>query len=221
MDIQDLSIRNGLLPLNLGNAWLITSHSNLIHIIQLEKYEDNINQISDSLLTFENNTELIDSLEITKNKLKEASNNLFPLLPQRRTKRGLVNGLGTIIKSITGNLGANDAIKINNEIHKILSNENRLNIEKNQQSKLNRQMIDQFENIMNHINQQQQAITSYLIYVNENSRNQIRADHKNLKCAQYLNQINYNIDLLTEHLSGILEAILLAKLNIISKLILL
>ncbi|XP_075151459.1 uncharacterized protein LOC142225561 [Haematobia irritans] len=37
---------------------------------------------------------------------------------------------------------------------------------------------------------------------------------------QYLEQINYNIDLLNDHLTNLAEAIVLAKLNIISKLIL-
>lgn len=199
---------------------MITSYSDLIHIIRLDEYKENIDRITDSLRTFDNITELSESLKITGSKLKEVNNKLLSIIPRKRTKRGLINGLGTIIKGITGNLDASDAERINRQIDIILGNENSLKSEFSQQTKLNTQMIERFGNITKHINQQQEVITRYLKYLNDNSQNQIRNDYKIFKYSQYLNQINYNIDLLNEHITGIAEAIVLAKLNIIPKMIL-
>lgn len=64
------------------------------------------------------------------------------------------------MKTITGNIDANDAININKEINEILNNENNVNKELNQQTVSNEQMIKRFDNLTNHINQQQRIITS-------------------------------------------------------------
>ena len=41
------------------------------------------------------------------------------LTPQVRKRRGLIDGLGTVVKSITGNLDHEDAAKYEEEISKI------------------------------------------------------------------------------------------------------
>lgn len=220
MNLLDLTHRNGLLPINLGNARLITSYKDLIHIVQLDKYKENIDNIHDSLAIFDNTTEYTGMVEILKRKVDEVKTKLDAMMPHKRTKRGLIDGLGTIIKGITGNLDANDAIRINNEINKIFDNERQLETKLTQQSQLNGQMIERFGNITAHINQQQKTITDYLKHINEISKNQIRNDNRNIKYSQYMNQININIDVLDNHLNGISEAIILAKFNIISKMIL-
>lgn len=89
-----------------------------------------------------------------------------------------------------------------------------------EQTVLNEKMIKRFANLTNHINQQQKIITSYLKYINENSKNQIARDNHNLKYAHYLNQVNYNMNLLHDHITRIAEAIILANLNLISNTIL-
>lgn len=89
-----------------------------------------------------------------------------------------------------------------------------------EQTVLNEKTIKRFANLTNHINQQQKIITSYLKYINENSKNQITRDNHNLKYAHYLNQVNYNINLLHDHITRIAEAIILANLNLISNTIL-
>lgn len=42
-----------------------------------------------------------------------------------RSKRGLIYGLGSVIKAITGNLDQDDAIKIDNEIKQLHSSYNK------------------------------------------------------------------------------------------------
>lgn len=220
MEVQDLTNNKGLLPLELGTARTIRTYNNLIHIVKLDDYRQNIDKIKDSLRTLNNTDGLTDSIELTKFKLKELENRLHALTPRSRNRRGLINGLGTIIKAITGNMDANDAKKLNDEIETIMLNEKTLQIEINRQTQINGKMIERFGNVTKHINSQQVLIKKYLEDFQDQLRNKIRSENSALRLIQFLNQINYNIDLLNMHLTGIAEAVTLARLNIISKHIL-
>lgn len=158
---------------------------------------------------------MLNSVESDKIKLEELENKLFKLTPKYKHKRGLINGFGTLIKQITGNMDANDAHRLNRQIESILVNESSFKNKFRQQSKLNNQMIERFKNITTYINKQQLVIQSSQDYL----KNKIRVENLSLRHIQLLNQINYNIDLLSDHLSDITDAII-ARLNFISKLIL-
>lgn len=204
----------------MGTARTVRTYSNLVHIVKLDSYEETIERIATTIRTFKNSNELKDSIEVTKLKLLNLQQKLRTLKPIVRNKRGLINGLGSIIKTITGNMDAQDADKLNKEIENLAKNQGKMNSEINRQTVLNNKMIERFENITNHINTQQESITSYLISYQEQTRNSIRINRDITNHIQYLNLINYNIDLLTNHLINLAEAIVLARLNIISKQIL-
>lgn len=55
--------------------------------------------------------ELQNYEEVLKLQLNQARNKVNNILPSKRTKRRLLNGLGNVIKSITGNVDAADAGK--------------------------------------------------------------------------------------------------------------
>lgn len=206
--------------MKLGIARTIQAHSNLLHIVRLDNYEQNIQKLTNSLTNFENFDGLQDSVKITKLKLTELNYKLTSLKPKLRNKRGLINGLGSVIKAITGNMDAYDAQRLNTEIESIISNQTNLKIEIYKQSKFNNKMIERFDNVTNHINRQQEIITKYLENYQKEINNKIRTTVDLLMHIQYLNQINYNIDILHDHLTSLSEAIVLARLNIISKHIL-
>lgn len=71
---------------------------------------------------FQNSLNVINSLEI---KIKTQFTQLNPLLGTRQ-KRGLINGLGSIIKSLTGNLDQSDAEKYDEIISNLNKNQNDL-----------------------------------------------------------------------------------------------
>lgn len=215
MTVIDVPDTQGIIPLSLGTAKTIIDYKHLIHIIDIQAYIDNVHSI-------ENTIELIKpiylaktALETTKSKLKGLRTKLDLLTPRSRSKRGLVNVLGSTIKFITGNMDYSDAERINKDIEELLANNNRLNTTYNQQMILNSNMIQRFENITNHINAEQATITKSIQDIQERNRNALNPIQ-----IQQLNQINYNIDILTQHFNNIAEAIVLSKLNIIPKLIL-
>lgn len=220
LEIHDLQNNQGLLPLQLGNARNKIGHNNFIHIINLQSYTITVEEIRHSLNELGSIHELDNTLATTNLKLNELQLKLNSLLPKRRNKRGLINGLGTAIKFLTGNMDANDAIRLNEQIENVIATQSKSKDAIDRQTLLNNKMIQRFENITNHINSQQKIISNYL-KLNENTiNNQIRREHELLQNIQFLNQLNYHIDILHDHLSDIAEAIILAKLNIISKQIL-
>lgn len=119
MEIQNLSDNMGILPMKLGTARTIKAYNNLIHVVRLDAYETNINKIANSLTAFDKIGDLKDSLTILNVKVTELKAKLQTLMPRLRNKRGLVNGLGSVIKSITGNMDADDAIHLNKEIEQL------------------------------------------------------------------------------------------------------
>lgn len=206
--------------MELGMARVIQTHKNLLHIVKLDSYERTIDRISESLDTLTNFDELKDSINITKIKLQNVKQKLKTLKPNIRNKRGLVNGLGSFIKIITGNMDARDADRLNKEIDSLKQSQINFNTDLNKQILINHKMIERFENITDHINNQQHSIIGYLKNYQSQFGNKIKLNRDITRHMQYLNQINYNIDLLTNHLSDIAEAIILARLKIISKQIL-
>lgn len=206
--------------MELGTARVIQTHKNLLHIVKLDSYERTIDRISESLDTLTNFDELKDSINITKIKLQNVKQKLKTLKPNIRNKRGLVNGLGSFIKIITGNMDARDADRLNKEIDGLKQSQINFNTDLNKQILINHKMIERFENITDHINNQQHSIIGYLKNYQSQFGNKIKLNRDITRHMQYLNQINYNIDLLTNHLSDIAEAIILARLKIISKQIL-
>jgi hypothetical protein len=220
MEVQDLTSNKGILPMTLGTAKLIKGYSNILHIIRLGQYQQNIEKIQQTLDQLDNLGTLNITLNVTRLKLQELKHVYETLRPSLRHKRGLIDGLGTLIKGITGNMDNNDAIRLNKELENIMNNEQVIKGEMDKQIIINDKMIKRFENITNHINYQQDEILNLIKDTQDRVGNSIRQDDMRLKNLQFLNQINYHIDILNSHLKNIAEAIVLAKLNIISKQIL-
>lgn len=221
---QTIHIRNvdddqKILKFNLGPAKLKESFRNLVHIVDLNEYvasTEKMTETINSIKDYGQHDDIEDILLVSSLKLDELRNRLNSLLPFKRTKRGLINGLGSAIKFITGNMDAEDANKLNVEIMKI---QNEIALSKNdsmRQKLLNTKVIGRFQNITEHINNEQKTIMRNFIL----NANRIDKNLKDISDMQYLNRINYNIDILYNHITNIGEAIILAKLNIISKYIL-
>lgn len=123
--------------------------------------------------------------------------------------------LGTTIKEITGNMDHNDFEQISKIItelqisNKVLTNEN------NEQFKINLQLQNRINSIINRLSQQQNEITKNIISArleNETSRN--------FKILRETMKINYNLDNLKSHLENIFESVQLARTKVIPKQIL-
>lgn len=216
LNTQQIQDDLAIIELKLGNAKIINHFQNVIHIINLENYVDNANKIEETLDILEKDTSIGDSMKITKLKLAQLKDKINTLIPFKRQKRGLFNGVGSVVKYITGNMDDNDARKLNSQIDALNRNDYSLSEKLKQQNVLNFKMMERFHNISSHINNEQDKISLILTKYQENFSNKINKEDYVISKIQYLNRINYNIDLLSNQITNIGESIVLAKLNITS-----
>lgn len=91
----------------------------------------------------------LTSLEVQVNSFIDLSRNkLAQILPTARTKRGILNPLGSVVKVITGNLDNDDAVRFNSIINKMKHKE--ISIE--HKVILLQQALDKLTNISSDIN---------------------------------------------------------------------
>lgn len=86
------------------------------------------------------------TINYTIGNVDETFNRIFPNLNFNRQKRGLINGLGSIFKSITGNLDAEDGDRINKALEILANDQNRMHELFKEQTSLMTDAIDEFNN---------------------------------------------------------------------------
>lgn len=107
---------------------LTTHHHTFIQYINLNDIEDKVTLVRTQLQSYQyqlvNDTFSLYEFQINYlyNKLDKVLNQLHTFEPNR-AKRGLVDGLGSVIKGITGNLDHNDAVKYNEAIKLLQDNQ--------------------------------------------------------------------------------------------------
>lgn len=133
---HNLNNNPGLLPLKLGNAQNKIDHWTFIQIFDISNIINEFLTLQKSFLKIKNILEnsthnssygrefynsyyLVNSLE---NKILTQINQLNPLM-SNRIKRGIIDGLGSVIKAITGNLDQEDAKRYDHAINILSSDE--------------------------------------------------------------------------------------------------
>lgn len=76
--------------------------------------------------------------------LKSVEQKFNAISPNKRIKRGLINGLGSIIKGITGNLDANDAKRYDQAIRDLEDNQKEVIQNLNKEISLTSKIIENF-----------------------------------------------------------------------------
>ncbi|XP_050315541.1 uncharacterized protein LOC126750082 [Anthonomus grandis grandis] len=136
---HDVSKNPGLLPMKLGNSQNIIDYWTFIQIYDINPIisqylimqktiydlEKNIENCSLYKKEYFNSYNLASTL---KEKIKNQILQINPFSLKTREKRGLINGLGSIVKSITGNLDNEDAQRYDSAITSIMQNENNIKL---------------------------------------------------------------------------------------------
>ena len=157
LHLHNLEGNPGIFPVKEGLAYFETNHWTIIKLISLEQIYNDLNYISSN---YQQMCQLIDwnasySQELTSIKvhtefIRDITIEKYrQLIPQKRSKRGLINPLGSIIKLITGNLDHDDAVRYEELISKL--NHNQIVISK--KLTIVSKMFDSFINVTETINQ--------------------------------------------------------------------
>lgn len=172
--IRSLKGNPGIIPLKLGNAKLTEYTHTLIHyydlnpiLIEINKLHFKSENITNSLIThkeyFAESSNYLKILNLTQDRVE---NKIKEILPHpQRTRRGLVNIVGSIFKAITGNLDASDGEHYEKIIQILEQNQNKLAGNIRNQNSISTSVINKFNSTVQQIGQNEKLI--------ENKINQI------------------------------------------------
>ncbi|XP_038214023.1 uncharacterized protein LOC119833878 [Zerene cesonia] len=204
--IDSLQDGPGLLPFKLGHTKIVSHYHSFLNNVNLADVHYQIKLVKGQLSSLKpklNNKTLSlydPHIEYLNIKLERISEQLQTFEPTRN-KRGLIDGLGSVIKSISGNLDYTDAIKYNDAIKVLENNQHTLESELNSHISLNKEWTLKNSKLISNITLNQAKITKVLDLI----MNSV-ADHetdliKYAHLAQHLLILGDNIDRLSEEIS--------------------
>lgn len=168
----------GILPFKLGTSKVRQSDHVFLHFIDLDIIQNCISELDSQIQTLDalvkelrhdyrfRFTVLHDYTSDRFNSIADKYNSIS----KHRIKRALINGLGSIIRSITGNLDQNDAKKYNSAIELLQKNQAEIAHHTNKAITLNNLFLENYNNTI-----------SILI----NNQNKI-----NIKISEIIRQVN-------------------------------
>jgi hypothetical protein len=212
--LTDLTNGPGIIPIKVQNSRIISDYYTYVHSINLTTIQDELDNLLATIkitkTDFANSIQ--EQVSLARTKILEAHINYAKykfehvfLNNHKRIKRGLINGLGTAISWLTGNMDAKDKEKYDQIINKLEKNEYRLEHNVENSLAVNEKMIEDFNKEMSLINQNNFRIAKIL-------NNSVA---KNIEWNQKYIIWQSTIALLTNRINDIDDSIEFCKLNII------
>ena len=144
----------------MGNAQKPTNHWTFIQIFDVTKIINEFYKINNKYELLREHidnktaykTEFFNSYAIIDNLKNKIVNRKDQILPTKTRKtRALINALGSIIKTITGNLNQEDAEKFDQNLNIIRQNENNLKVALDKQMTLLSKSINNFQQTIKNV----------------------------------------------------------------------
>ena len=150
-------------------------------------------------------------LNLTREKVEIKIKEILP--HPKRTKRGLINGLGSIFKAISGNLDANDGERYEEMIKNLQENQQKLGEHIVKQNSISFEIINKFNNTIRKISHNEkllaQKINQIAIFVGRQTNKENAAFIKDI-----LIQLINMYEILNSVLQDIENSISFARLNL-------
>lgn len=177
LEFENVTSNLGLLPIRLGSARMINHFHTITHYYQLGEIVNQVNQIKahfqDINKIIEEDSEvqkLVQSrIQMIEHMLKAIEGRLFASTLPRRQKRGLLNGLGSVVKFITGNLDANDEEKFNQILHHLHTNQEILSQQISHHYSINEKFVTELNETILDINYNHDILASEIERLKEAS----------------------------------------------------
>jgi len=142
----------------------------------------------------------------------EQLNNKIKMITSHRDKRGIINGLGSIVKAITGNLDASDGSRYDELFEKINKNMHILQTQNLDTIKLNKEMISKFNKQLNNIKHNEETLCKQITEI-KNEMNSNNNWRMSITIKDALNQLILLAINLKEILSEIETSISFCSMN--------
>lgn len=197
--LDDLGNGPGLLPFKLGHARLLTHYHTFLQYIELTDIEAKISTLQDQLVHYKNLLDN-DALSLYEVQIEHLSSKLMQVLEQLRTlepnrvKRGLIDGLGSVIKGITGNLDYTDTIRYDSIIKNLEQHQGQIVSEFNSHVSLSKEWMKRHSDLFSKVVENQEKINATLLLLLKKEDYKISRMIKFAKFAQILNIITENVD---------------------------
>lgn len=167
--LRRLTDNVGLIPIKLGQAKIIDYKYTLIHFFDLNPIINEINKLHLKALNITNNLKIhseystdnaiyIQLLGITQSRVEEKIKEIIPY--PNRTKRGLINILGSAFKAISGNLDASDGERYDKIIRELKTNQKGLTESVTNQVSVSLQIINKFNETVNQVSKHEKLLES-------------------------------------------------------------
>lgn len=192
---------NGIIAFKLKSVRIRVGYERIIHEIDLESIERNLETLQDISETYNNTSHLKDTL----NQKIKIANGKLKSLQFRRTKRALVNILGSAIKYVAGNPDSQDLETIEKSLSILENKSNQIIENQNEQIKINTILQKRTNNILVNLKKLDSLLTNQT--------------NKNLADLDTVNLI-FNCDNIIKIVEDIEEQIAFARLNLVNKNIL-
>lgn len=221
--ITNLNNNPGLLPHKLGAARVKSKIHSFIHYFDLDPIQKEIKSLKDINknltlaltlgLSHPYFVELDNFIRAISYQINAAEQKFNSLSPSNRVKRGLIDALGSIIKAISGNLDAEDAIHYDKAISELEINQKEIVQTVNKQISLTSEILENYNQTITLIKSNQDVITSGLNKIQSEFNKFIFEFNDYLETRNVLDQLNLSLNIILQLLADLENAITFARLG--------
>jgi len=206
---------NGFGILKLEEIPMVQNYSKIFHIINLGDFNQAISILESNFMKL-NLSQSDVGFKILNRELQNLKRNMDSLTPAhtktRRSRRGLINVLGSTLKFLTGSMDNEDSEEIFKHLQNLDFNSQQLTEKTNEHIKYTARLSENIRKITDHLHDQQEQIKNFMINV-ENQTNNLIAK---ITRPAFILELYSNIITINKHIQDIKDIILLSRLEVLA-----
>lgn len=211
--VTDLTKSSGITPVRVQNSFIINGTYTYMHNINITRLHVELTHIEDSvnlLRAKDSDKNRCNILRLYLDDIKLKFDHIH--INNLRIKRGLINGLGSAISWITGNMDSDDKAKYDKILEKVQANEYHLEHNVENQLSINRNLIHKFNNGIDVIHANNVKLKNYF--------NSITTQFTSIELTQQHSFLFNTLTLIKNKIDDIMVSLEFCRLNIIHSSIL-
>lgn len=156
--------------------------------------------------------DIVNIIEYTKNSIDDKFDNINIHSTLDRPKRGLINGLGSMVKTITGNLDSEDGERINSIMEHLKQNQENLQTQIKMQYSVSHQIIDNFNKTIQDIQYNEKILKTKIFEIRDILDFQANAENI-IYLKQLFNELLITFNVILDVLERVENSLTFCKLK--------